>query len=85
MILSHTTKAYKKIREVRDAKRRRAIRKYWTSLLPHTRRDIDDGFQSDNGKVNQGSRDGLRPASATVRFLRNFAGPPSESVLEADE
>ena len=27
----------------------------------------------------------LRPASASVRFLRNFAGPPSESVLEADE
>ena len=26
----------------------------------------------------------LRPESASVRFLRNFAGPPSESVLEAD-
>ena len=32
----------------------------------------------------QGSWDGLRPASASVRFLRKFGCPPSEFVLEAD-
>ena len=30
----------------------------------------------------QGSRDGLGPASALVRFFRNFARSPSESALE---
>ena len=66
-----------------ERKRRELIHK-WERYIRY-KHNRDDWFQSDNGKVNQGSRDGLRPASATVRFLRNFAGPPSESVLEADE